>query len=199
MAFLGFSRLAVIFLLSFAVCLVSGCDQPGQARRDTKADSSEIVNLLRTVYQWHDKNQENLNDFDVIVKDSFQVGVNYDSVKRVLGVLNGTGYFTSGFLENYRKLADIINTKLATANPKLYNEINFSFQDADPWTGWQDSEPDYWNKISISEYRAGADSASLKWGLRTPGEATEPYVVGFKFEEGKWRVAYLQGFDVKNY
>jgi len=188
------------FLLVLTVGIfISSCNQAGPAHRPKPGDSAEIIKLLKAVYRWHDKNQASVTDFSIIVKDSFQVGVNYDSLNRTIDALKQTDYFSSAFIDNYKKLADIVNNKLTTANPKLLNEINFSFQDADPWTGFQDSEPDYWDKFMIKDYNAAADSAFLTWKLQTTDWASEPYTVRFSFENGKWRVAYLEGFDLKKY
>lgn len=187
------------FLLLSVSIFVTSCSQPGSVHRSKLGDSAEIVKLLKGVYRWHDKTRDSLTDFSIIVKDSFQVGVNYDSLSRTIDALKKTDYFSSAFIHNYKKLADIINNKLTTANPKLLNEINFSFQDADPWTGFQDSKPDYWDKFTINDYTATTDSAFLRWKIQTADWTSEPYTVGFSFENGRWRVAYLEGFELKKY
>jgi len=189
----------VLLLISIGL-FISACHQPAseQSHRQRQGDSTEIVKLLRTVYKWHDKNQGNLEDFPIIVKDSFQVGIRFDSLKRTIDALKQTGYFSSGFIENYKKMADSFNYRMRNANPKLLNEVNFGFQDADIWTGFQDSAGDYWNTMTIQNFKATADSASLSWKLRENGWTSDPYAVGFTFENGKWRVAYLQGFEISH-
>jgi hypothetical protein len=162
-------------------------------------DSAEILNLLKSVYRWHAKNQSNLVDFDVIVKDSFQVGLNYTTFNKTFSALKQTNYFSTSFADNYKKIADYINNKLTTASPKYLNEINFPSQDADPWTGFQDDFPDFWDKFKITEYKSTKDSASLSWRAQTNDWTSEKYAVGFTKENGKWRVAYLEGFDIVNY
>lgn len=157
------------------------------------------MNLLKTVYRWHDKNQGNLTDFDVIVKDSFQTGLNYDSFNKTYNTIKQTDYFSSSFIDNYKKIADYVNHKLTSANPKYLNEINFSFQDADPWTGFQDDSPEYWEQFKISDYQSSANSATLKWWIQAKDWATDKYAVGFSKENGKWKVSYLEGFDMSKY
>jgi hypothetical protein len=127
------------------------------------------------------------------------VGLNYDSLNKTIGALKRTNYFSASFLDNYKKLADIVNHTLVNANPKYANEINFDFQDADPWTGFQDSDPDYWDKFRITDYRSSADSASLKWLIKTKDWSSDPYAVGFAKENGQWKVSWLEGFDLKKY
>lgn len=187
-----------LILLSVGIFIAS-CNQAGSVRSSRPGDSAEVVKLLKEIYRWHDKDQANSIDFSIIVQDSLQVGVNYDSLGRRLNVLKQTDYFSSAFVDNYKKLADQVNNKLTKANPKLLNEINFGFQEADPWTGFQDDAPEYWNKFTITDYSATADSASLKWKIQIADWTSEPYAVKFSFENGKWRVAYLEGFDLKHY
>jgi hypothetical protein len=187
-----------LFLL-FVSALGVGCKQGNSTYGPQPGDSVEVINLLRDVYRWHDKYQDSLTDFSIIVKDSFQVGLNYDSLNKTIGALKQTNYFSSSFLDDYKKLADFVNNKLINANPKYLNEINFDFQDADPWTGFQDSAPDYWDKFKITEYKSTAEAASLKWLIYTKDWSSEAYSVRFLKENGKWKVSYLEGFDLNKY
>ena len=185
----------LLLLLLIAVTGV-GCDSKPAPQTD---DSTQVVSLLRNMYRWHDSQQANTTDFSIIVKDTAQVGLNYDSLTKTMGVLKQSNFFSQSFLDNYKALADLINNKLVKANPPLANEINFDFQDADPWTGFQDSDSAYWNKFRITEYRATADSVSLKWLIKTKDFSTDPYAVGFAKENGHWKVSSLEGFDLKKY
>jgi hypothetical protein len=187
-----------IFLL-FVSALGVSCKQGNATYTPQPSDSVEVINLLREVYRWHDKYQDSLTDFSIIVKDSFQVGLNYDSLNKTVGVLKQTNYFSSSFFDNYKKLADFVNNKLISAHPKYLNEINFDFQDADPWTGFQDSAPDYWDNFKITDYKSTARSASLKWLIQTKDLSSEKYSVGFSKENGEWKVSYLEGFDLEKY
>jgi hypothetical protein len=188
------------FLLLFFVCALAISCNPGNSTHSPQpGDSVEVINLLRHIYRWHDKNQGSGTDFSIIIKDSFQVGLNYDSLNKTIGALKQTNYFSSSFLDNYKKLADLVNNKLISANPKYLNEINFNFQEADPWTDFQDSDPDYWDKFKIADYKSTADSASLKWLIQTNDRSSDGYSVGFSKENGKWKVSYLEGFDLKKY
>jgi hypothetical protein len=146
-----------LFLGLSVATLVVSCNPGNSNHSPQPGDSVEVISLLKDVYRWHDKNQGSLTDFFVIVKDSFQVGLDYDTLKTTMGVLKQTHYFSSSFLDNYKRLADLVNHKLISANPKYLNEINFDFQDADPWTGFQDSDPGYWDRFKIADYRATAD------------------------------------------
>lgn len=187
------------FVCLFIAILGDSCNPGNPTHGPQPGDSVDVLNLLKETYRWHDKNMNSLTDFSVIVKDSFQVGLNYDSLKVTMNALKQTNYFSFSFLENYKKMADFVNNKLVNANPKYLNEINFDFQDADPWTGFQESAPDYWDKFKITDYKLTADSASLKWKIQTNDWSSEGYSVRFLKEDGKWKVSFLEGFDLKKY
>jgi hypothetical protein len=185
-------------LILVVMTIMAGCHQRNPVIDSTNQpenrDSVEQILLLKAVYQWHDKTQ-NPVDFQVIVKDSFQTGLNYDSFNITFNALKQSNYFSATFIDNYRKIADYVNKKLTSAHPRYLNEINFSFQDADPWTGFQDEAPDYWNQFKIHDYKPAPDSASLKWTISDSTSTSAPYEVHFEKEKGQWKVSYLQGFD----
>jgi hypothetical protein len=193
---------------SFALLVVTllvSCKQPNSGHpqsadpgRAVNHDSVAIVTLLKSVYKWHNENGSKLVDFDVIISDSFQTGLNYDSFNKTFKALKQTGYFSSSFIDNYKKIADSVNYKLTTANPKMLNEINFSFQDADPWTGFQDDFPDFWNHFIITDYKSTTGSVSLKWKAKTNDWTSPPYNAAFSKENGQWKVSYLEGFDINH-
>lgn len=190
------------FFILAAMLLVS-CDRPNSSHdrqpsvppgQSTANDSVQVLKLLKDVYRWHDKHQYPV-DFTVTVQDSFQTGLNYDSFNVSFNALKQTSYFSLSFINNYEKIAEHVNEKLTKANPKLFNEINFRFQEADPWTDFQDDAPSFWDSLTISDYKAAADSASLKWKIVQTNWSTAGYVVKFSKENGQWKVAYLEGFD----
>lgn len=199
--FNGVMKLSSFIILMAA--LVAGCTNDDSHRARTSGansnDSAEVVSLVKNVYQWHAKDTGHGIDFEVIVKDSFQTGLNYDSFNKRLSALQQAGFFSSSFLGNYRTLGEMVNNKLVNAHPQMLNEINFDFQDSDPWTGFQDDFPDFWDQLVITDYRSGGDSASLKWKVKTKDWSSEGYAVRCLKEAGHWKVAYLEGFDLAKY
>ena len=191
-------------LLFLTAAVVFSCRQPNSthpqpsdatAGQKAAGDSVEVLSVLKNVYRWHANNQSPV-DFMVTVQDSVQTGLNDDSFRLSFRVIRQTNYFSASFLDNYKKIADSVNTRLTRANPKYLNEINFSFQDADPWTHFQDEAPAFWDSLIISDYRSTADSASLKWKIKEKDWSSESYAVRFLKENGQWKVAYLEGFDL---
>ncbi len=201
------------FLIPIAFLLFSACRQsasPINAKEHLESykdltfpasanDSIEIVQLLRDVYKWHGLNESRYIDFEVIVKDSFQTGLNLQSFEKTLNAINATHYFSANFINNYKEISEIINNKLTKANPKYYNEINFDYQEADPWTYYQDDPGEYWNNFKITAFNLSHDSASLKWWRQEEHSEENKYLVRFVKENGKWVVDYLAGFDKSRY
>lgn len=192
-------KLLVLYLLLLISFLSNGQTTKPLSINNRTYDSTQIVNLLKQVYAWHDKNQSNLPDFDVIVKDSFQTAINYDSFNRTFAAIKKTNFFSSSFINNYKKIADKINYRLINANPKYLNEINFSYQDQDPWTYFQDDAGQYWKIFKISNVIISPDKASLYWRVRIGTWSSDKYAVRFEKENGIWKVSYLEGFDLEKY
>lgn len=168
-------------------------------RSPDKNDSLELVKLLQQVYEWHHLKHGELADFDVVTKDSLQIGLNYESFKKTFKAIAKTGLFSTSFLNNYKKIGEYINTKLVNANPKYLNEINFAYQEADPWTNFQDEAPDFWDRLKITDFKSAPDKSLLKWQTHLQGWSSGKYAVGFIKENGKWKVSYMEGFDMNKY
>jgi len=158
-------------------------------------DSIAQIRLLQRVYRWHEQNQAKLPDFEVVIKDSFQIRLNHESFNRVYKALKQTDYFSASFLKNYKVIGDSVNAMLTNPNKKYLNEINFSFQDADPWTYFQDEFPNFWMNFIITNYHSDTASARLKWTVEDKTWKSEPYAVRFSKENAQWKIDYLQGFD----
>ncbi len=193
------------YILPIISILLASCSQNRtNAKIDSndsnwQKDSLEVINSLKHVYKWHDSAKSTLMDFSVLVVDSFQTGLDFPSFEKTVKALKKSHLFSSTFITNYRELGELINKKLTTADPKYLNEINFTYQDADPWTSFQDNVDQYWNGFKISDFALSSDSASLRWWLQEQYSKTDKYLVRLIKEDGKWVVSYLDGFDKKMY
>ncbi len=197
--------IALKYILPIISFLLASCSQNRtNAKIDLndsswQKDSLEVINSLKHVYKWHDSAKSTLIDFSVLVVDSFQTGLDFPPFEKTCKTLKESHLFSNTFIANYKELGELINTKLTTANPKYLNEINFAYQDADPWTYFQDDAGEYWNNFKISDFTLSSDSASLKWGLQEKYSNPDKYLVRFVKEKGKWVVSYLDGFNKKMY
>jgi len=202
-----------VFLMLSALIFLTGCQQnkstsnkpsdltlnSDSSRQSSENDSAALVSLLKNVFKWHDKNQSKLSDFDIVVKDSFQTGLNFESFNKTFEAIKKTNFFSASFLNNYRKIGEYINNKLTNAHPRYLNEINFACQEADSWTGFQDDAPNFWNDLIINDYRSSSDSASLTWWIKMNNWTSEKNPVRFVKENGEWKVSYMEGFDMDKY
>ena len=161
----------------------------------TSADSVAITSLLQSAYQWHEKNKDRVNDYDVIVKDSFQVGIDTVQLAFTVNELKKTNFFTDDFIKNYERIGRETDYKLKHDTVKYYNEINFSFQESDLWTFFQDDAGNYWDSLIIHDLAINADTASLKWTIADM-PITDAYLVKLKRERDGWKIAYLIGFEL---
>ncbi len=194
-----------ILLLTLLVLSI-GCQQSSKSDDDStkktsstqlyyekkrSTDSIKVVDLLKTVYKWHEKNTAIL-DFDVEIEDSLQVRINMKSLESAISVLRDAGFFSESFIQNYKKLGELINTRLTSAVPKLQNEINFSFQESDSWTFFQDDAPNFWESLNFSYFNLNETTCTLKWGGNN-------YEVRFVKESSIWKLSYIEGLDIDKY
>jgi len=124
------------------------------------------------------------------------------SLNHTIDGFKKTDYFSSDFLTNYFQIGLQLDSIIKNANPKYNgNEMNFGFEGADNWNGFQDEADDYWNKLLISDFKLTTKKASLKWWINTDIglSSSNKYLVGFVKNNGLWKVSYLYGFDKINY
>jgi hypothetical protein len=185
--------------------LIAACSQnkstvKGDSTDSTwQKDSIDVFNSVKKVYKWHDSAKNTLQDFSVIIVDSFQTGIDILAFQNTLKALKESHLFSNTFINNYKDLGELINTKLTTANPKYPNEINFAYQDADPWTFFQDDAGQYWDNFVISDFKLSSDKASFKWCIQEKYSTTVKYLVELVKENNKWVISYLDGFNKKSY
>lgn len=178
-----------VLILSF---FYSSCNNtPPSDPKDSKTneDSIKITSLIKEVYKWYSK-EGSLVYFDVIVKDSFQIGLDTLKLEKSINELESTNYFSSDFIENYEKIGKTLDNKLRTG--KYYNEINFNFQDADVWTNSQDAESDLWKDLKVRNLIIKKNRATFKWYTEYMDYG---YLVKMQKEKDTWKVSYLEGLD----
>jgi hypothetical protein len=186
--------ISIISISMIFICL--GCNHLSNSESKSNKDnldSTEISNLIRDVYKWYIPNESQIY-FEVIVKDSFQVGIDTLKLKKAIINLKGSKYFSSDFIKNYERIGMAVDYKLKKG--KYYNEINFTFQDADIWTSSQEDESNLWKILKIKDLQINRDQASLKWYREDNKDFG--YLVKMKKEDGIWRISYLEGLDYKN-
>lgn len=192
---MGGSVLLKISCLAICIPLLLFSCNFGGSNNSRTNDSLQICGLLRETYQWHDAIGQKVPDFVIIVKDTLQVGVDTTELMHALNELKETNFFTDVFLKNYENIGRQTDYKLKHDSVKYLNEINFSFQDADPWNFFQDSIGNYWDNLKIRHLTINADTASLRWSVDSEADTTG-YLVKLKRENKEWKIDYMEGFDL---
>lgn len=160
-------------------------------------------------------------------KDSVYIGVNLAQHKQNLAKLKATNFFSTGFIDNYNHLILTIDAGMrsGTYEPWLVGDgptIVF-VSEVNAWCSCQDvpyDNPNPWGNIEISLVNQDKTNVEVVWHwgklelMVDPGElkadpgmlATDPvlkewkdfsYKVLVTKKTGKWKIAYLQGFDFK--
>lgn len=187
-------KLLTLLLGLIVVCIsLCSCNTRGSNNKENKPDSVQIVKVLRDMYQWHAAHQDEMG-FTTIVQDTLQTGLDTTKLAGYIQQLNATGFFSKAFLQNYRAIVTHTDYKLRNDSIKYFNEINFGFQEADPWTSFQDDAGNFWDILTLHDITIGSDTALLKWTI-TGMSAEDAYLVKFKKENNNWRISYMRGFD----
>ena len=194
----------------------------------SSADKAQIQDLLRRALHWaNSKNTIALLPVVPDNKDSIYLGVNLVQHNQTLVKLKATGFFSTGFINNYNQLVLAIDAGMRSGHyePWLVGDgptIVF-VSGVDAWCSCQDvpyDHPNPWDNIEISITNQDKTNveAVWRWGklecMVDPEElkadpsmlATDPvlkewkafsYKVRVTKETGQWKIAYLQGFDFK--
>jgi hypothetical protein len=168
-------------------------------------DREDIKNLVRQVYKWHESQKPSDNDIITDDKDSFYIGFNLDQLKLNLDRLKATGFFAVEFIDNYSKIFLTINKKLRSGEFVwlVGDEPPFG-NDANPWCNCQDvpyDKPNPWDFIEVEIVNLQSDKGELNWKWGKPELNGAPGWKEFRYkfkvvkEGGKWKIAYLQGFN----
>jgi len=188
-------RHSILILITAVFCLCS-CHNSGPPI-PTRADTAAVSELVKKAYQWHTANSEKLPDYTVIVQDSFQVSLDTNELNAAIDAMRKTNFFSEAFLQNYRQVGMVADGKLRSDTHKYYDEVNFAFQDADPWTFFQDDADNFPDNMRMKIIHISPDSASVSWTVDDDPGADE-YNVRLIKEKRHWKIDYLQGFDAAN-
>ena len=160
-------------------------------------------------------------------KDSVYIGVNFAQHNQNLAKLKATNFFSTGFIDNYNHLVLAIDTGMRSGKYEQWlvgdGPTIVFVSGVNAWCSCQDvpyDNPNPWDNIEISIVKQDKTNveAVWRWGklelMVDPGELkadpgmldTNPVVKEWKDfsykvlvtkETGKWKIAYLQGFDFK--
>ena len=183
---------------------------------DTTKDKQQIQKLVRSVLVWAEggKKVPDLLPFVVDRQDSTVTGFDLDKLKGIDDSLKTTGFFSEEFINNYNQIIQLLYRKMKDKEiaPFSTGEIPpFGFHtDSDPWCDCQDVPYDGEDafmvaaklvEVHIVELNNERGKMYWTWGSLPKGTSPDWSTVTYKFnvikEDGKWKISYLQGFDIK--
>ncbi|TFF40799.1 hypothetical protein [Mucilaginibacter psychrotolerans] len=186
------------------------------ATADTTKDKQEIQKLMRNLLVWAEEGKKvpDLLPFVINPRDSTVTGFDLGKLKGVDDSLRITGFFSKEFIDNYNQIIQVLDGKMRDKEiaPFSTGEIPpFAFDsDVDPWCDCQDVPYDGANAFSVAANLVEVHIVNLNkesgrmywtWGSLpkdvSPDWRTVTYKFSVKKEGGKWKISYLQGFDIK--
>lgn len=182
----------------------SGLKDQGNIKVIDKTDSVSITTLIRELFKWH-QNEANQLDFPYKTDsptDSVYSGIDWKSFNERKKVLEKTEFFSTEFLINYQNVASRMDSAIKQSDPSLRNVEDVpSFEpEADHWCDCQDSPDTYWNILTVCDLKIDRDNVSFNWTWGdNSGFVPDKSKAMAKKENGKWKISYLQGFDIKNF
>ena len=169
-------------------------------------DKEQIQNLIRQVLNWADSKKS--IDILVLETDSDdRIYTNFDLENHTqnLKTLRETDFFASEFIENYNQIILTLDKKLRENEFEewLIRDLPpFTFSsDVNPWCLCQDNLD--WNKVEVEVISLDNERGELEWHWGNLSADTHSSWKEFRYkfkvlkENGKWKIAYLSGFDFK--
>ena len=161
---------------------------------------------------WAEDHKEvpDLLPFVINRRDSTVTGFDLDKLKGVDDSLKTTGFFSKEFIDNYNEIVRVLYRKMKDREiaPFPTGEVPpFGFDtDTDPWCDCQDvpyDNPNAYGLVDVHIIELNGESGKLywTWGSLPKNVSADWKTVAYKFnvkkEDGKWKISYLQGFEIK--
>ncbi|MET4073678.1 hypothetical protein [Hymenobacter sp. UYCo722] len=176
-------------------------------------DKAQIQQLIRQVVNWGESAKSiNLLPLLTTNKSDYCIGMNLKMHKLNLEKLKAANFFAAEFIENYNQIILTLDQKIRRKEIEKWHAngelppLNFA-SNVDPWTLCQDVPYDKPNpydfiKTNVITLDNHQGMAYWKWGKLDANTDASWKAFTYRFrvvkENGKWKVAYLQGFDFKN-
>jgi hypothetical protein len=161
------------------------------------ADSIELTNLIRQVYEWH--MTKRLNDYPYKYdeqKDSIFIGIDWDKYQKNIELFKQTNFFSRDFLQQHKNIALTLDSSIRNADISWRN-INDGIpvwdSGADDWCNCQDYPDDYWKILTLDSLIFKKHHVEFKWTWDKKYKGF--YKVTAVKEDDKWKINSLEGFN----
>jgi hypothetical protein len=203
--------LILLFGLAF-----NSCNQSNQSATTTENqvekspstenvnDKNEIQQLIREVLEWSDT-QKSIDLLPAITDiDSVYIGFNLEIHNQNLEELKMTEFFANEFIENYDQIILTLDQKIRGNEFdewKVGYLPTFSFaNDHSPWCNCQDNLD--WEKVEVKANTLTSTQGDLIWYWGNLSSDIHSSWREFEYnfrvvrDNGKWKISYLEGFDL---
>lgn len=164
------------------------------SQEDNKQDSIYVVKTLIDIYKSHLPQDSN---FQIHSLGNKMLGLKFDVLSKSIRKLIETQQFSQGFIRNLSRVGFVVDSIIKKDKTLVYGMINFAFEDYNIWYGGNMGEPD-WKYFKVVNFNREGNLISFDWSVRDFGDLNR-FSVQFLKELGKWKLHYLQGFDINNY
>jgi len=154
-----------LFLLSCGRYGSNNNSTKGEMVPNSNDDKVKIVNLVKQVLKWHEKNGT-LTGFEPMInlKDSVVIGLNLNTLKEELNAFAKSNLFDEEFISNYKNIFLKIDKKLKSKEMQWHDGDMPPYGSIDPWCRCQDYPYDNpWDKIEIKFISLDKESAIITW------------------------------------
>lgn len=192
----------LITILSLTACKktedATDTSLPAPIETTADADKKAIETVVKDMYLWNEK-RDYKNEFEPVVKGGFVVGYNMESHKLFLQELRDSGFFAEEFITNIDKIVKAQSELLSSGKLQWEEGDMGPFTgDVNAWCGCQDEPAENaYTKLKLHFENIDTTTAKFYWNWEGFGEewAAEHYNMRIVKEGGKWKIAYMQGWD----
>jgi hypothetical protein len=184
------------YLLLSSLFGVSQVKSVEQNTGDFKTDSTELRTLIFKMLKWHENDRgEDFPPTSDKANDSVYSGINWAAHQKRVKQLESTGFFAKEFISRYQKIAGHLDKELKSNKEKYHVGELPPYDHANEWCDCQDYPTNVWTLLKIINLKINGNSATFKWTW----SSNFSYSVKALKADGKWKIAELEKFDVKNF
>jgi hypothetical protein len=188
----------LIVLLGITSCKPNKAKELEKRTSDSLAITQTVTNFYKWEFEQSSQKYAYLGLFDLLNKDSIYTGVDFDSVKKNVEMLESIGLLDSEFLVGYKLLADKIDEayKKSTEPFRIDDGIPlYGSFDYDIFYNSQDMPDEPFASLIFDSLTVENNRAEIWWGWKGWEDDKVRYYVKLRLDNDKWKITNLMGFD----